>query len=71
MQELGKSLILFGIILALAGVLLIFFNKISLVGKLPGDFLFQRKNLTFYFPLATCIAASAVISLVLWLLARK
>lgn len=71
MQELGKSLILFGVILALAGVGLVFFQKIPLLGKLPGDILVQRKNFTFYFPLATSIVISVVLSLVFWLGSKK
>jgi Protein of unknown function (DUF2905) len=71
MQELGKTLILFGVILALAGIVLVFFNKIPLVGKLPGDILVRRGNFTFYFPLATSILVSAVISLLFWLWSKK
>jgi len=71
MQELGKSLILFGVILAVIGVLLLFANKIPLLGKLPGDILVQRKNFTFYFPLATSIIISIVISLVFWLWSKR
>ncbi len=48
MHDLGKSLILFGIILAAVGTLLVFANKIPFLGKLPGDILIQRKNFTFY-----------------------
>jgi hypothetical protein len=71
MQELGKSLILFGVILAGVGVLLLFGNKIPLLGKLPGDILVQRRNFTFYFPLATSIIISAVLSLIFWLWSKK
>ncbi len=71
MQELGKVLILFGIILAGMGVLLVLANKVPLLGKLPGDMLVQRKNFTFYFPLATSLLLSAVISLILWLWSKR
>jgi hypothetical protein len=71
MQELGKSLILFGVILAGVGLLLVFANKIPLLGKLPGDILIQRKNLTFYFPLASSIIISVVLSLVFWLWSKR
>lgn len=71
MQELGKTLILFGIILAGMGVLLVFANRIPLLGKLPGDILVQRNNFTFYFPLATSILLSAIISLILWLWSKR
>ena len=71
MPELGKSLMLFGVILVAVGALLAFGNKTPLLGKLPGDILVQRKNLTFYFPLATSIIISIVISLVLWLWSKR
>ncbi len=71
MHDLGKSLILFGIILAAVGTLLMFANKIPFLGKLPGDILIQRKNFTFYFPLATSIIISVVISLFFGLWSKR
>jgi hypothetical protein len=71
MQEIGKLLIVFGIILIGVGLLLTFFNKIPFLGKLPGDILIQRKNLTFYFPLATSILLSIILSLIFWLWPRR
>ncbi len=71
MQELGKSLILFGAILVAVGALLAFGSKIPFLGKLPGDILVQRKNFTFYFPLATSIIISVVLSLVFWLWSKR
>jgi hypothetical protein len=71
MQELGKTLIIFGIILLGVGLLLTFFNKIPFLGKLPGDILVQKKNFTFYFPLATSLVVSVVLSLLFWLVNRK
>ncbi len=71
MQELGKSLILFGVILAVVGIILVNFNRFPFLGKLPGDILIQRKNFTFYFPLATSIIISIVFSLFFWLWAKR
>jgi hypothetical protein len=71
MQEIGKILIIFGVILIGVGVLLMFFNKIPLLGKLPGDIYIQKKNFSFYFPLATCLLLSAFASLLLWLFSRR
>ncbi|MFA5119155.1 MAG: DUF2905 domain-containing protein [Candidatus Omnitrophota bacterium] len=71
MQELGKTLIIFGIILASLGLLLVFFNKIPFLGKLPGDILVQKKNFTFYFPLATSLVVSVILSILFWLINRK
>lgn len=71
MQGLGKTLIIFGVVLVGVGLLLTFFNKIPFLGKLPGDILIQKKNLTFYFPLATSIVASIILSLVFWIFSRR
>ncbi len=71
MQELGKTLVILGIILVGVGLLLTFFNKIPLLGKLPGDIYVQKKNFTFYFPLATSVVVSVILSLVLWLFSRR
>jgi Protein of unknown function (DUF2905) len=67
MSGLGKMLIVFGVILALAGVVLLLVPKIPWLGKLPGDITYQGKNFTFYFPLATCILLSLLFSLILYL----
>jgi hypothetical protein len=71
MQEIGKILIIFGIILIGVGVLLAFFNKMPFLGKLPGDIYIQKKNFTFYFPLATSILISIILSLIFWLWPRR
>lgn len=71
MEQLGKSLIIFGIVLVVFGFVLVFANKIPFLGKLPGDILVQKKNFTFYFPLATSILISAVLSLVFWLWSKR
>lgn len=64
-------MIIFGIVLAGLGLLLVFMNRIPLLGKLPGDFLVQKKNFTFYFPLATSILISVILSAILWLCSRR
>jgi hypothetical protein len=71
MQEIGKTLIVFGLILIGVGVLLTFFNKIPLLGKLPGDILIQKKNFSFYFPFMTSILISIILSLLFWLWSRR
>jgi hypothetical protein len=70
MQGLGKSLIVFGLIIAAVGVVLTFAGKIPWLGRLPGDIYVKRDNFTFYFPLATSILISVIISLILWLLRK-
>jgi hypothetical protein len=70
-QEIGKGLIFFGLILVIMGLFLVFYQKIPFLGKLPGDIYIQRKNFSFYFPLATSIVVSAVLSLVFYLWSKK
>lgn len=69
LQSLGKYLIIFGILLAIIGVIFVLGGKIGL-GKLPGDIVIRRKNFTFYFPLITCIIISIVLTIVLNLILR-
>ena len=67
MSELGKTLVILGIILAVAGAVLLAAAKLPWLGKLPGDITYQGKGFTFYFPLATCVLLSVVLSLILYL----
>ncbi|MEJ5330540.1 MAG: DUF2905 domain-containing protein [Desulfobaccales bacterium] len=70
MTELGRFLILTGVILALVGVVLLAAPKIPWLGKLPGDIVWRRGNFTFYFPLGTSILLSVILTLLLYLLRR-
>ena len=70
MSELGKMLIVFGIIMVVVGAVLVFGPKIPWLGKLPGDFTYRGERFTFYFPLATCVLLSVILSLVLYLFRR-
>ena len=70
MSELGKLLIIFGVILAAVGFVLLVAPKIPWLGKLPGDFTYRGERFTFYFPLATCILLSVILSLILYLFRR-
>lgn len=71
MQEIGKALIIFGLVLIGIGLLLVFVHKIPYLGKLPGDIYIQKKNFTFYFPLATSLLISLILSLVFWLWSHR
>ena len=66
-SSLGKSLIVVGLVIALIGVLLSFAGRIPWLGRLPGDIYVKRENFTFYFPLATSIVISLLLSFILWL----
>ena len=70
MNDLAKGIILFGSALVVVGLVLMLFPKISSFGRLPGDFLIKRENFTFFFPLATSIIVSLLISLVLYLFSK-
>src|SRR5574340_163626 len=70
MNELGKMLVIAGVCLALVGLVLwTGFGK-GWLGRLPGDIHYSRGNFTFYFPLVTCILASLLLTLILWLFRR-
>jgi hypothetical protein len=69
MEQLGRIVVLMGIILVAVGVILIVFHRIPLVGKLPGDIHVRRDNFEFYLPITTSILLSVLISLVLWIVA--
>jgi DUF2905 family protein len=71
MSELGKLLIVVGALLALVGVVLVLAGRIPGIGRLPGDIYVQRGNWTFYFPLATSVLLSVVLTLLLWLIGRR
>jgi hypothetical protein len=71
MSELGKALIGFGVLIALIGALILVAGRFGLpLGRLPGDFAYKGKNVSFYFPLGTCILISVLLSVVLYLLTR-
>ena len=70
LQPLGRALIFFGVILTGFGLVLLVAPKIPWVGRLPGDILIQRERFSFYFPLASCLLASVLLTLLLWLVGR-
>ena len=71
MNELAKTLIFFGIMLVLAGILLSVFGKVPGIGKLPGDIYLRKGSFTFYFPLTTSLLLSLVLTLVLTIFGRR
>lgn len=70
-SQFGKMLVMIGIGIVAVGGLLWLGGKIPGVGRLPGDILIKKGNFTFYFPLATSIILSILLSVVLALLRRK
>jgi len=65
----GKLLLIAGASIAGVGLIFLLFNKLGL-GRLPGDIFIQRENVTFYFPLATMIIVSIILTLLLNFLRR-
>jgi Protein of unknown function (DUF2905) len=66
---MARFLILLGLAILLVGLLWPYLNRLGL-GRLPGDIVIQRDNVTFYFPLMTCLLLSLLFSLVLWVVNR-
>ena len=66
-QQIGKWLISAGVVIALLGVLVMVLGRVRLF-KLPGDLQFGSKNWRIYFPIASCILISIILTLVLWLI---
>jgi uncharacterized membrane protein len=68
--QIGKVLIVAGIMLVLVGLLLMAGSRLPFpgLGKLPGDVGYKGKHVTLYFPIVTCIILSVVLTLVLWLI---
>ena len=71
MQALGKTLIITGLAIAAIGAVLYFLRGVPFLGKLPGDILIQKKNFTFYFPLATSLLLSLILSALFYFLNRR
>lgn len=68
--EFGKILLSLGLVLAVLGGILIVAGKLPWLGKLPGDIWIERKNVQFYFPLATCLLLSVFLSLLFYLIRK-
>ena len=71
LQHIGKALLVTGAVIALLGALLMLSGRIPWLGRLPGDILIEKKNFTFYFPLATSILISLLLTLLFWLFGRR
>ncbi len=69
-HQLGKTLLIIGSLLIIAGLLLYFSDRIPFIGKMPGDIVVKKKNFTFYFPMATSIILSILLSLIFYFINR-
>jgi Protein of unknown function (DUF2905) len=71
MTDLGKMLVLLGGVIVVVGLALVLLGRTNLpLGRLPGDIVYRGKNTTFYFPLATSIVISVVLSVLLYVIGR-
>ena len=71
MAEMGRLLVILGVALVVIGGIVMLLGRTGLpLGRLPGDILYRGKNTTFYFPLASSILVSVVLSIVLFLIGR-
>jgi DUF2905 family protein len=65
MADIGRFLLLVGVLIAVVGALLLFLPRVPWLGRLPGDILVRRGPVTFYFPLATSIILSVLLTILL------
>jgi uncharacterized protein YybS (DUF2232 family) len=67
MNEMGKYLVIVGLLIAAVGVLLWSGVGKGWLGRLPGDINYTKDNFSFHFPIVTCLIVSVVLTLLLWL----
>lgn len=70
-QQVGKLILVVGVVCIVIGAVLVFYGRIPWLGRLPGDIYIRKKNFTFYFPLATSILVSILLTLLLWMFGRR
>ena len=71
MSDLGRVLIVAGVVIATVGVALLFVGRIPWLGRLPGDIHIERGHWSFHFPLATSLLLSVLLTLVFYLIGRR
>jgi hypothetical protein len=70
-DSFGKLLVVFGVVLALVGGLLVLAGKVPFLGRLPGDIVVRRGNWSFFFPVTTCIVLSVLLTLLFRFFGRR
>jgi hypothetical protein len=70
-NDLGKLLIVLGVVSALAGVVLLMVGRVPWLGRLPGDVHIERGNWSFHFPIATSLLLSVLLTLIFYLIGRR
>jgi hypothetical protein len=69
-EQLGRFLIIAGLVLALIGVA-VYFSKFLPIGRLPGDISIQKGNFSFFFPITTCIIISVVLTIIFLFIGKR
>lgn len=64
--QLGKLLVILGVVIAGAGIAVMAGSRMHFLGHLPGDIEWRGKSSSFYFPITTCLIASAAVTLIVW-----
>ena len=70
LQGAGKIIVLSGVFLVILGLLMVFWQRIPFLGKLPGDVFWQKGSFQLFFPIVTCIIISVVLTVILNLVLR-
>jgi hypothetical protein len=70
-SDVGKALVALGLLIALAGVVIMLVGRVPWLGRLPGDIHIERGNFSFYFPFATSLVLSVVLTLILYIVGRR
>jgi hypothetical protein len=71
MSDFGRALVIIGVLITVVGLVLMAAGRVPWIGRLPGDIHVQRGNWSFYFPLATSLLLSVILTLIFWLIGRR
>ena len=71
MHDVGRGLLVLGVVIALAGLVIMVVGRAPWLGRLPGDIHIQRGHWSFYVPLATSLLVSVLLTLLFWLFNRR
>lgn len=69
--SIAKTFIFIGLSVMAIGVLMLFSDKMPFLWRLPGDISIQKKNLSFFFPITSCLLISVILSVIIYILSRK
>jgi hypothetical protein len=71
MHDLGRTLLVLGVVIALVGAGMLLLPRMPWLGRLPGDIHVERDHVSFHFPIVTCLVVSAVLTVLLNLFFRR